>query len=149
MVIVNNDQNQMLQQDVIQELDMVVTTSTDGTARIYNLATGELRHILLGHDGAINCLAIDPKETRFVYTAGADSFIKNWNIITGEFIRDLNGHEGSILCMISHNRILYSGSVDRTVRAWAMEFGQCTRVYYQNTAPVNCLQYFKGICKFY
>ncbi|OTF70262.1 hypothetical protein BLA29_008195, partial [Euroglyphus maynei] len=71
--------------------------------------------------------------------------IKNWDVITGEFIRDLNGHEGSILCLLVHKRILYSGSTDRTVRAWAMEFGQCTRVYYQNKAPVSCLQYFKGI----
>ncbi|KAH9425339.1 WD repeat-containing protein 86 [Dermatophagoides pteronyssinus] len=133
------------EKSIIQELDIIITTSTDGRAITYSLATGELRHILDGHKGPINCLAIDGKESSFIYTAGADSVIKNWDVITGEFIRDLSGHEGSILCLLAHKRILYSGSTDRTVRAWAMEFGQCTRVYYQNTAPVSCLQYFKGI----
>nr|XP_027205194.1 WD repeat-containing protein 86-like [Dermatophagoides pteronyssinus] len=137
--------NDMLSKGIIQELDIIITTSTDGRAITYSLATGELRHILDGHKGPINCLAIDGKESSFIYTAGADSVIKNWDVITGEFIRDLSGHEGSILCLLAHKRILYSGSTDRTVRAWAMEFGQCTRVYYQNTAPVSCLQYFKGI----
>ncbi|XP_075587505.1 uncharacterized protein LOC124498987 [Dermatophagoides farinae] len=146
VAIINfESQNQLLSKGVIQELDIIISTSTDGTAMTYSLATGELRHIFTGHEGPINCLAIDGKESSFVYTAGADSVIKNWDVITGEFVRDLIGHEGSILCLLAQNRILYSGSTDRTVRAWAMDVGQCTRVYYQNTAPVSCLQYFKGI----
>lgn len=149
VAIINfESQNQLLSKGVIQELDIIISTSTDGTAMTYSLATGELRHIFTGHEGPINCLAIDGKESSFVYTAGADSVIKNWDVITGEFVRDLIGHEGSILCLLAQNRILYSGSTDRTVRAWAMDVGQCTRVYYQNTAPVSCLQYFKGIRKF-
>ncbi|OTF77894.1 hypothetical protein BLA29_010030, partial [Euroglyphus maynei] len=41
-------QNEMFSKDFIQELDIIMTTSTDGKAITYSLATGELRHILEG-----------------------------------------------------------------------------------------------------
>ncbi|KPM03552.1 hypothetical protein QR98_0019850 [Sarcoptes scabiei] len=66
----------MLNEGVIRELDLVVTTSADGRGHIYKLATGELRHVLMGHEGPINCLATDG---RFIYTAGADAIIKIWD----------------------------------------------------------------------
>lgn len=138
----------LLETGIIQELDIVVTTSADGTARTWSLATGEQRHILSGHSGPVNCMAVDPKETQYVYTAGSDWVIKCWDVITGEHLRDLKGHQNAVLCLVSHNRILYSGSADNTVRAWAMEFGQCTRIYYRNTSAITCIQYFNGIGQF-
>ncbi len=137
----------LLESGIIQELDIVVTTSADGTARTWSLASGEQRHVLAGHSGPVNCMAVDPKETQYVYTAGADWVIKCWDVVTGEHLRDLKGHQQAVLCLLSHNRILYSGSADNTVRAWAMEFGQCTRIYYRNTSAITCIQYFNGIGK--
>lgn len=132
--------------NVLKELNhIVITTSADGTARTFNLATGEPRHVLEGHTGPINCLALDPKEKQYCYTAGSDHVIKCWDVITGDHLRDLVGHQNTILSLYAHNRILYSGSSDHTARAWAMEFGENTRVYYRNTASVTNVYYYKGI----
>lgn len=147
IVSIDDESFEQLQNGIIHPLDIVVTTSIDGTARTYNLVSGELRHILASHQGPINCLEVDPKDRQFIYTGGGDSVIKCWDVITGEHLRDLTGHQDSILCLLSHKSILYSGSADNTVRAWATEFGQCTRIFYRNTASVTCIQYFKGIRK--
>lgn len=144
VAIIASDNN-MLQNGDIHPLDLVVTTSTDSTARTWSLMNGECHKVLVGHTGAVNCVALDPHNNRHVYTGGADSVIKCWDSITGDLLRDLKGHEGTILCLVSHNRILYSGSADHTARAWAMEYGECTRVYWRNTSSVTCVQYFKGI----
>ena len=138
---------QMLQNGEIHALDLVVTTSTDSTARTWSLASGECHKILIGHIGAVNCVALDPHNKRNIYTGGADSLIKCWDSITGDLLRDLKGHDATILCLFTHNRILYSGSADHTARAWAMEYGECTRIYWRNTSSVTCVQYFEGIGK--
>jgi WD40 repeat protein len=40
-------------------------------------ATGDAPHLLLGHSGAVNCLAIDPKG-RWVATGGSDGTVRLW-----------------------------------------------------------------------
>ena len=122
-----------------------MTTSIDTTVRTWSLLTGECHKVLDGHRGAVNCLALDPHNRRHAYTGGADGLIKLWDLITGDLIKDLKGHEDTILCLITHKRILYSGSADRTARAWAIEFGECTRIYYRNESSVSCVQYYDGI----
>ncbi|CAG2113302.1 unnamed protein product [Medioppia subpectinata] len=136
---------QMLEKGCIHELDLIVTTSTDTTARTWSLLTGECHKVLIGHKGSVNCIALDPNNKRHIYTGGADSLIKCWDSITGDLIRDLRGHGGAILCLLSHNRILYSGSADHTARAWALEYGECTRIYWRNTSSVTTIQYYDGI----
>lgn len=145
---VSHDPDDRIERGVIHELNnIVITASADGTARTWSLATGELRHQLVGHSGPINCLAVDPKDPQIAYTAGSDHEIKCWNIITGELLRNLVGHQGAVLCLLAYNRILYSGSSDGTARAWAMEFGQNTRIYYGSHSSVTVIQYADGIRK--
>ncbi|CAG2123610.1 unnamed protein product, partial [Medioppia subpectinata] len=38
-----------------------------------------------------------------------------------------------------------SGSADHTARAWALEYGECTRIYWRNTSSVTTIQYYDGI----
>jgi WD40 repeat protein len=142
LIAVDND---LSANGVMHELDLIVTTSTDCTVRTWSLLTGECRKVLTGHNGPVNCVAVDPNNKRQIYTAGADYIIKCWDCITGDLIRDLKGHEGTVLCLLAHNRILYSGSADHTARAWAMEYGECTRIYWRNSSSVTCVQYFDGI----
>lgn len=135
----------MLQNGRIHPMDLLITTSTDSTVRTWFLVNGERHKVMVGHRGAVNCLALDPHNKHHAYTGGADGLIKCWDLITGELIRDLKGHEDTVLCLVTHKRILYSGSADHTARAWAIEYGECTRTYWRNTSSVSCVQYYNGI----
>ena len=57
----------------------------------------------------------------------------------------LEGHSLSITCLQLVNRLLYSGSMDRTARAWVTEFGECTRVFETHTHSVTCIKVVKGV----
>jgi WD40 repeat protein len=142
-LIVENDR--LIKEGRIHELDLIVTTSTDWTVRTWFLLTGESHKVMRGHNGSVNCVAVDPNNKTQIYTAGADYVIKCWDCVTGDLLRELKGHQDTILCLLAQNRILYSGSCDRTARAWAMEFGECTRIYWKNSGSVTCIRYLDGI----
>lgn len=124
----------------------MITTSTDFTARTWSLGSGECRKVLGGHTASVNCVVADPQNKRHIFTAGGDHVIKCWDIITGDLIRELKGHEGTVLCLYAHKTMLYSGSSDKTARAWVMEFGECTRIFWRNQRGVSCVRYYDGMC---
>lgn len=142
MIVEDDD---LLADGILHELDLVVTSSVDSTIRLWSPLNGECHKVLRGHNGSVNCIAVDKNNKRQIYSAGEDFVIKCWDCITGDVLRELKGHEGSVLCLLIHNRILYSGSADRTARAWATEFGECTRIFWRNRASVTCIKYFDGI----
>lgn len=44
---------------------------------------------------------------------------------TSSCLHVLSGHEGMITCLVSHGKMLSSGSVDQSVRVWNISSGQC------------------------
>ncbi|GFU05063.1 WD repeat-containing protein 86 [Trichonephila clavipes] len=40
--------------------------------------------------------------------------------------------------------MLYSCSIDKTARAWIMDFGECIKVYRDHTHSVTCINYLDG-----
>jgi predicted glutamine amidotransferase len=49
------------------------------------------------------------------------------------------GHTGPVLCLATSGRHAFSGSVDRTVRAWDTDTGECVRVLGGHRHPVQRL----------
>ena len=64
----------------------VVSGNHDTTARIWSLETGACLHVLEGHDGPVEALAVSPDGTRLATGAGA--WIRLWNLETGEPLRE-------------------------------------------------------------
>jgi hypothetical protein len=60
----------------------VVTGGSDGTARIWDAATGEELHVLTGHTGAVYDVAVSPDGT-FVVTGSMDQKVRMWDPATG------------------------------------------------------------------
>ena len=58
---------------------------------------------------------------------------------SGTQIATLQGHTGWMGCLIVHNNILYSGSGDRTIRAWNLDTNECITALQGHTNSVYCL----------
>ncbi len=64
----------------------VMTTSTDGTARSWDIRTGRQSHIYTAGSGAINDAVYSPNDERII-TGSSDGTVTIWNAQTGEEIR--------------------------------------------------------------
>lgn len=65
--------------------DCVVSTSSDNTAIISNLATGEVLHKLIRHSSQVSFAEFSPNDD-YVITLSTDGTAKLWNVNSGEMI---------------------------------------------------------------
>ncbi|XP_072619255.1 WD repeat-containing protein 86 isoform X2 [Vulpes vulpes] len=90
---------------------LLVTGSTDGTAKVWQVASGCCHQTLRGHTGAVLCLVLDtPSHTAF--TGSTDATIRAWDILSGEQLRVFREHQGSVICLEEPS----SGSVMQIAR---------------------------------
>lgn len=129
------------------ERDLIITGSADCTIRSWSLLSGECLKVFEGHTLPIVSLALDPSKREHFLSGGGDGLILIWDSITGDCLLRLDAHEGAILSMVAHKRMLFTCSVDRSAKAWVIEFGDCTRSYTGHDSAVSCVRYFKGIGK--
>ncbi|EPQ16313.1 WD repeat-containing protein 86 [Myotis brandtii] len=125
---------------------LLVTGSTDGTAKVWQVASGCCHQTLRGHTGAVLCLVLDtPSHTAF--TGSTDTTIRAWDILSGEQLRVFREHQGSVICLELANQHVYSGSADRTVKCWLADTGECVRTFPAHRHSVSALKYHAGTCK--
>jgi hypothetical protein len=102
-----------------------VTGSYDGTAAVWDLATGERVRVLAGHRGPVYDVAVGPGG-RQVVTASRDGTAAVWDLATGERLRELAGHEARVWCVAvgPDGRYVATGSDDQSVSVWDLQTGQ-------------------------
>ncbi|KAI8639783.1 WD40-repeat-containing domain protein [Parasitella parasitica] len=102
---------------------VLITGGCDRAARVWDLNTGELRHVLRGHNSTIRCLKI--RDEKVAVTGSRDTTLRIWDIEQGALLHVCTGHQGSVRCLeIAGNKVV-SGSYDTTARLWDIETGQC------------------------
>jgi len=74
----------------------VASASADGTARLWDTASGECLHVLRGHEGRVGLTVFSRNGARLL-TGGEDRNARIWNALTGESVHLLLGHEGWIV----------------------------------------------------
>ncbi|WP_242684326.1 TIR domain-containing protein, partial [Paraburkholderia hospita] len=97
----------------------VVTASRDGTARVWDAATGKQIALLTGHQGAVHSAAFSPDGQRVV-TASEDNTARVWDAANGKQIAQLSGHqEGVVSAAFSPDgQRVVTGSSDNSARVW-------------------------------
>ena len=104
----------------------VVSSSADGTVRVWDLLLGRQLHCFHGHHGDVRGLAVSAMH---VVSGGDDETVRVWDIATGgeQLHHVWNGHTGKVRTVcICGNRMskVASGSDDGSVRVFDVLSGQ-------------------------
>jgi serine/threonine protein kinase/tetratricopeptide (TPR) repeat protein len=101
----------------------LLTTSLDGTARLWDLATGrELRR--LWHPAGVRAVAVLPDGRRAV-TGCHDGWVRLWDLQTGQEVRQLIKHPGRVwgVAIAPDGPFVLSGGEDSSLRLSDLERG--------------------------
>nr|XP_048296192.1 WD repeat-containing protein 86 isoform X2 [Myodes glareolus] len=122
---------------------LLVTGSTDDTAKVWQVASGCCHQTLRGHTGAVLCLVLDVS-SHTAFTGSTDATVRAWDILSGEQLRVFREHQGSVICLELTDRLLYTGSADRTVKCWLADTGERVRTFPAHRHSVSALKYHAG-----
>lgn len=103
---------------------IVVSGGCDRDVRVWDLRTGECKHVLHGHTSTVRCLKVlDGKP--IAVSGSRDSTLRVWNVETGQHLHLLAGHQHSVRCIEVAGNKVASGSYDGTCRIWDLDTGRC------------------------
>ena len=109
--------------EISPDNQMILSGSSDGTARVWNIATGqEISRIL--HGDEVNAVAFT-SNGKWAASGSGDGIIKIWDIFTGQNIAVME-HDGHIydLEFSASGKWLVSSSQDGTARVWDVAEGK-------------------------
>ncbi|MGH3568259.1 MAG: P-loop NTPase fold protein [Pseudonocardia sp.] len=105
----------------------IVTGGADGTARIWDRASGQqVGAALTGHTSSVLAVAVTPDSTQIV-TGGADGTARIWDRASGQQVgAALTGHTRSVwaVAVTPDGAQIVTGGADGTIRIWDRASGQ-------------------------
>jgi WD40 repeat protein len=116
---------------------LVVTGSDDGTARIWDTASGRTLRTLRGHEGPVTSAAFSPSGT-LVVTGGYDGTARLWNAEDGTLRKALTGHKLPVFDVAFNSRgdRLVTAGYDGTARIWDTATGRLVHILEAKDGPV-------------
>jgi WD40 repeat protein/serine/threonine protein kinase len=102
----------------------VVTASDDGTAKVWEVASGQTVMTLPGHEDWVRSAAFSPDGRRIV-SGSKDCIVRVWDAVTGVEIRRLLGHRAAIRTVsFAHDgRRIVTACQDGTAQSWDADTG--------------------------
>jgi WD40 repeat protein len=106
---------------------LLVSASSDYSARIWHVPSLQLKAVLLGHSDDVDMAVFSPDDQR-IATCALDRTLRIFDL-QGHCLNVLEGHSGNIISIAwSHDgRRLVSSSVDGSVREWDAASGAALR----------------------
>jgi len=78
--------------------DVLISGSTDCTARSWSFDKGRTLQVFSGHTGPVTCLGIDV-DSKVLLTGSTDGSVRSWDIKSGSAIRVFEAHTMPVVCM--------------------------------------------------
>ncbi|MCA9875801.1 MAG: hypothetical protein KC441_19150, partial [Anaerolineales bacterium] len=128
----------------------LATAGADGTARIWDLGSGDLLRTLSGHAGPVLSVAFSPDGARLA-TTSVDRTAKLWNTQTGQVLRTLLGHTAPVNSVVfsPDGTQLATASADGTAQINELNsvtalFERALERITRPMTPRECEQYLRG-----
>lgn len=121
-------------------LNHVLSSSTDGTLKIWNISDGALIQELTGTTGPVQAVAITADE-RWIMAGAMEGSIVVWDMRVSQPKRVLNGHNGAVqdIAVLLDDTRFISASSDHTLKVWNLETGLLEYTLEGHTKPVTCV----------
>jgi len=105
---------------------LLATGDDKGSIKVWETATGQLKHTLAGHPSPVGALAFSPDNT-LLASGGVEGSneIKIWDLESGTEIASYKKHTGNVydLAFSPDGNLLASASGDRTLKLWEIASG--------------------------
>jgi WD40 repeat protein len=120
----------------------IASASLDGTAVVWDTASGQPVLTIKGHAGSVSGVAFSPDGKRLA-TASSDRTVKVWDAGTGTELQVLKGHARPVWCVAfaPDGKRLASGSFDHTVKLWDAATGREILTSKAHADPVTCVTF--------
>src|SRR5262249_17855549 len=121
---------------------VLASTCVEWTLRLWDTDTGkELRSLPVEKGSYVTAMTFSPDSKQFAYYHGADQSIPLVDVATAKVIRSFKGHSREVrgLAFTADGATLFSGSSDRTIRAWDVASGKQKRRYGDEQNEITCL----------
>jgi HEAT repeat protein len=114
----------------------IATTSEEGLARLWDVATGKLRQTLAGHNGIVRHCAFT-RDGKQLLTSGFDNTIRVWDADSGEPVKTLTDDSAVYyISLLGDDRTVISASADSRLRFWNVTQGKLEGYLMGHTATV-------------
>ena len=99
------------------------SASWDGTARLWDTASGREIRQFLGHTGTVFGAAFSPNG-KYILTSGTDLTARLWDVQTGQEPRRFAGHTDEVryVAFSPDGKYILTASQDGTARLWLTDF---------------------------
>ena len=108
----------------------LATGSSDKTARLWDLASGETIRVFSGHSGEVWDIAFSP-DGKYLLTASADGTARLWDVASGETVQVFSGHTATVDDVDfspDGKYIVTAGGADKTARIWDVASGETLHI---------------------
>uniref|UniRef100_A0A7S3QY31 Autophagy-related protein 16 domain-containing protein n=1 Tax=Dunaliella tertiolecta TaxID=3047 RepID=A0A7S3QY31_DUNTE len=110
----------------------VIAAGTDKSLYLWDLSTGQTRHILTGHGGPVGSVAVHPTDPRLAMSCGEDRALKLWDLSRGFCARSIPCTKmPNVLACSREGSVLATGHLDGSVCLWDVR--QCQK---GDSAPI-------------
>jgi WD40 repeat protein/AAA+ ATPase superfamily predicted ATPase len=121
---------------------MIVSTSHDGTIKVWDVQSEKCMMTLTGHTDSVNTSVFNPDST-IIASASNDKTLKLWDAISGKCLLTLSGHCWMVNdCAFNPDgtRVI-SASADNTIKIWDVVSGTCLFTLSGHSSEVNTAEY--------
>ncbi|ORX41010.1 hypothetical protein BD324DRAFT_640711 [Kockovaella imperatae] len=117
-----------------------VTGSYDMTVRVWDIVTGQCKHVLTGHEQKVYSIVYDRYRNRCA-SGSMDNTVKVWDVVTGECLQTLSGHTSLVGLLGASPNYLVSAAADGCLRVWDQNNGDLKHILASHTGAITCFQH--------